>query len=558
MSAGRLLSKAGTLLRTVRHLRADQAACQVGHRVLGPLVRARASLCHVGIPGRRDWPMPWRGPSYLPPRETSPDVFTLLGQSYRTASPRDWNDPERPRLWLYTCHYLDDLAAEPATDVVTAGALLDRWMAANPRMTGAGWEPYPLSLRIVNIVKHLSRCCGATDARMLSLAHQASALEHQLEYHLRGNHLFANGKALIFAGAFCMGSDADRWLRRGTSLIIDQIREQFLSDGGHFERSPMYHGLLLWDLCDLVELSRLCDAPQLRTVANACRPALAKGLEWYAAMCHPDGDLSFFNDSTGGVAPLLSQVRDYALRNDVVGAGVVEEGVMVLAASGFRSVGCERETRLLFDAGSVGPAFQPGHAHAGTLSVELSVHGRRVLVNGGVSTYAPGPQRAFERGTEAHNTVQVDGADSSEVWSSFRVGRRARVTESGQRSGEGTHEVWAAHDGYARFPGQPLHSRRCSLSAGRLEIVDRLSAPVQQAVARFHLHPGVRPDPRGGGAASWMLSDGTALRITWSAGSPETRNSSWHPAFGTAVPNTCLEVPFAGSELVTHVTWGDS
>jgi hypothetical protein len=55
-----------------------------------------------------------------------------------------------------------------------------------------------------------------------------------------------------------------------------------------------------------------------------------------------------------------------------------------------------------------------------------------------------------------------------------------------------------------------------------------------------------------------MLPDGTAVRITYSAGNPEARTSSWHPAFGEAVPNACIEVPFAGSELVTHVTWGDS
>ena len=43
----------------------------------------------------------------------------------------------------------------------------------------------------------------------------------------------------------------------------EEIQEQFLSDGGNFELSPMYHASLIWDLCDLVNLSILSNAPLL-------------------------------------------------------------------------------------------------------------------------------------------------------------------------------------------------------------------------------------------------------------------------------------------------------
>ena len=44
----------------------------------------------------------------------------------------------------------------------------------------------------------------------------------------------------------------------------------------------------------------------------------------------------------------------------------------------------------------------------------------------GTSTYERDSERLRQRGTAAHNTVQLGGVDSSEVWSGFRVGRRAR------------------------------------------------------------------------------------------------------------------------------------
>lgn len=542
--------RVGRLLRTVRHLRADQVLHQARWRLLAPLLRARAAGCTVATPGRRPWVGPWSGPSYLPPRQTAAGVFTLLGETHAVATPADWNDVRRSRLWLYTCHYLDDLANDAPACQAAAAQLLENWIAGNPPAAGVGWEPYPLALRIVNIVKW---CARQPDPGpwLPSLARQARALEGQIEYHLRGNHLFANAKALAFAGGFCSGPDAERWLHRGETLLRQQLQEQFLADGGHFERSPMYHALLLWDLCDLIELGACSGVESLQHVGAACRPVLDRGLAWLAALCHPDGDIPFFQDATLGVAPTFAQLRTRADRLAAASAPAVADGVTVLDPSGYRAVAFGTGTKLLVDVGSVGPAYQPGHAHAGTLSLELSIRGQRVVVNSGVSTYAVGPQRGRERGTAAHSTVEIDGRDSSEVWAAFRVGRRARVTARGQRSVGSTHEVWATHDGYAHLPGGPRHARHCICRPGGLEIVDRLSAPVERGVARLFLHPDVRvEDP-----ARWLLPDGTRVTVAVGGGAAVARAAAWHPGFGASVPNTCIEIALAGRELTTTLTW---
>jgi len=83
--------------------------------------------------------------------------------------------------------------------------LIKKWVQENPPGEGNGWEPYPISLRIVNWVKwDLAKNC-LSDEALHSLAVQARYLLKRPEFHLLGNHLFANAKALIFAGLFFYG-----------------------------------------------------------------------------------------------------------------------------------------------------------------------------------------------------------------------------------------------------------------------------------------------------------------------------------------------------------------
>lgn len=73
------------------------------------------------------------------------------------------------------------------------------------------------------------------------------------------------------------------------------------------------------------------------------------------------------------------------------------------------------EIKLITDVAKVGPDYIPGHAHADTLSFEFSIGNQRVFVNSGTSIYGLGEERLRQRKTETHNTVVVDGEDSSSV-----------------------------------------------------------------------------------------------------------------------------------------------
>src|SRR5262249_2959052 len=152
---------------------------------------------------------------------------------------------------------LDDLNALDATERVGPHrALLARWIDENPPARGNGWEPYPTSLRIVNWIKWVLSGNNPGTAIHQSLALQVRWLRRRLEWHLLGNHLIANAKALIFGGLYCDGAEADAWLDKGLAILAREAHEQVLPDGGHFELSPMYHAIVLEDFLDLINAAQ--------------------------------------------------------------------------------------------------------------------------------------------------------------------------------------------------------------------------------------------------------------------------------------------------------------
>src|SRR5690606_38998441 len=86
---------------------------------------------------------------------------------------------------------------------------------------------------------------------------------------------------------------------------------QILADGGHFERSPMYHAILLEDLLDLVQLGdRYPGLIPGEMIENWQRTA-NQMLAWLRVMTHPDGGPTFFNDSALEIAPELAALETY-------------------------------------------------------------------------------------------------------------------------------------------------------------------------------------------------------------------------------------------------------
>jgi uncharacterized heparinase superfamily protein len=131
-----------------------------------------------------------------------------------------------------------------------------------------------------------------------------------------------------------------------------------------------------------------------------------------------------------------------------------------------------------------------------------------LLVDTGTSTYEPGPVRRHERSTAAHSTVEVDGADSTEVWGVFRAGRRARVSGLAAHADSSGITCEAVHDGFRWLHGHPLHRRCWRLTSGGLRVDDLVAGRGRhEIVVRWQL----------AASSAVRVADGTAL-VTSAAG----------------------------------------
>jgi uncharacterized heparinase superfamily protein len=565
--------------QTLRHLRPVQITGRLWHRLnpTKPDLRAAPSLkLATGL---------WANSAERQASMLAADAFRFLNAAGQVRNSASWNDPAQEKLWLYNLHYFDDLNAEGAADrAAWHRGLVARWVAENPPAFGNGWEPYPTSLRIVNWVKWALAGNELEPDWVHSLAIQARWLRQHIEWHLLGNHLFVNAKALVFSGLFFVGDEADAWLAQGLKILGREVPEQVLPDGAHFELSPMYHAIILEDLLDLVNAAGVWPGRVPDAVVAQWREVAGRMLRWLAGMIHPDGEIAFFNDAALGIAPGFAVLSAYAgrLGVEVAGLGAGKEqgglgdihrcailgeippsppfskGGVGASCRHFADSGYVRLEQgnavALLDVARIGPDYLPGHAHADTLSFELSLFGQRVVVNSGISQYGLGAERLRQRGTAAHSTVEVDGADSSEVWGGFRVARRARPFGLSIADDGSALMVSCAHDGYRRLPGKPVHRRRWRLDEHALQVTDSIEGVFETAIARFYLHPSVQVSGQGL-SGQLVLPDGQVVSWSVAGGVARVVAASWHPEFGISLPSHCVEIQFDGAEAAINFSW---
>lgn len=391
------MHRIGLILRTVRYLKPIQIWNRLARRFATKRVASGALKCKSRSVERRVVEFP----RYFKVAEG--ESFTFLNETHALKSAADWNNGDRKKLWLYNVHYFDCLRQEGGYE--GSEKLIARWIEENPVGRGNGWEPYPISLRVVNLIKWALEGNALDEAARESLCLQMRWLKPRLEYHLLANHLLANAKALVFAGSFFEGREAEGWLKAGLAIYRKELKEQIKEDGVHFELSAMYHSIMLEDVLDCYNLTgEEMFAEYARKMVGALK-----------ALVGPDGKITKFNDAAEGIALKPEALVKYA---QALGVDAPRSELKSFLR---REAG---EYVLIARVGEIGPKYQPGHAHADTYSFELWRGKTKIVTDTGTDRYQVDEERKRQRGTAAHNCVVVDGKNSSEVWGGHRVGRR--------------------------------------------------------------------------------------------------------------------------------------
>jgi uncharacterized heparinase superfamily protein len=419
--------------------------------------------------------------------------------------------------------------------------ILGDWLVRNPPGSRPGWEPYPLSRRLVAWSEADALLGGDpawrdfARARLRpSLRLQARMLAANLERDLDNNHLLANFKALAWVGCRHPGwPEAGRWRTIGLAGFREALHRQ-VPHGLHGEMSLSYHALVLQDLLEVMGLH----APAGVAVPEDLSRTAGRMATVLRTLTAPDGSWPLLNDTVEGYP---CPPEDLPAVNPAAGSG--EDGNDLLARSGWAVIRGGRGGHLTFDAAPMGLDHLPGHGHADTLGITLFDGGRWLVVDPGVYRYHDRPWRDHFRGTRAHSTVTVDGADQCLFLGPFRVAYppRARLLERTPHSAAGEH------DGYRRLSPPVTHRRRVAwLGEGHWEVSDTILGGGHALRASLQLAPGAAVAREGevGWTARW--EDGTSLAVEAGplpAGARLEVEEGWHsPSWNLRVPAPRLVV----------------
>ncbi len=397
--------------------------------------------------------------SALPPTNSyhGNRIFEFLNLKKEFNNGIDWNEVSHGKLWTYNLTYFEYLLQMNVPFQEKLELIRD--FIQQKKQVKDGFEPYPISLRSIFWIRFMIENEHKDEEMNLLLYQQLQYLSQYIEYHLLGNHLLENGFAFLFGAVYFQDKQFQKLAER---ILKDELTEQILADGAHFELSPMYHQIILYRLLDSINLLKGTKHRFANAFVEFCEIKAKDMLGWMMNISEPIGVMPMLNDATNGIAPDYHSLSDYASRLGL------EANRKPLGASGYRLMQ-EREWVVIADIGPIGPDYIPGHAHADSLAFELYHQQSPIFIDTGISTYEKNARRQEERSTPSHNTVTVQDADSSQVWGGFRVAKRAET----QVQKDQPEHIKASHNGYRTYG--VTHSREWVLDSSGLSITDEIT-----------------------------------------------------------------------------------
>ncbi|RZK26619.1 MAG: alginate lyase family protein [Flavobacterium sp.] len=462
-----MLKKIGLLINTVRYLKPIQVFYQIFYR-LKPLKNLQFYIDEETSPSQINF-LHFDGKAFPKTSVAEDGKFEFLNLTQSFTVDVDWDFQGYGKLWNYNLQYFNFLNESSLSTQIKLHWLNDigSWLKTGRLKL----EPYPVSLRIINMIRFCSLEKIDDTTIIEEVKGQGNYLSKHLEYHLLGNHLLENAFALLMSGYFFKES---KWTNKAKSILYRQLDEQILNDGCHFELSPMYHQIILFRMLELVDwYSKINDDPKF---LNFLKLKVGRMCSFLKELTFSNGDIPHFNDSADNITLRSEQLFEYAGKLGV--SNFVSVG---LKNSGYRTFN-HPKYKCIVDVGEIGPSYQPGHGHSDALAFILYYKNQPLIVDVGTSTYQIGKIRSYERSTAAHNTVVIADTNQSQVWGGFRVGKRAvvNITEDNDCT------LTASHNGYLSNFGI-LHRRSFVFSESAILIQDDIENEAGEA--NFHFHP---------------------------------------------------------------------
>ncbi len=415
---------------------------------------------------------------------------------------------------LFGFGWLRDLEARGDFEAqLAAQKLVYEWIYNFSERGGIGDEPRVLARRILSFLSHspfvlrgVRRQRSGRFKRML--ASQIHLLSTRLDQAPEGLPRLDVLSTLVMAG-LCL-SQHEQLLSDTIPLLLHELEQQVLEDGGHCSRNP---GALLHILFGILPLKR-CFEGRGKEVPKELLRAVDAMIAMTRFLRMGDSSLARFNGHsvtpTNALATLLthySSPEDHLKKSPQIAIG---SGYYRLQAG---------PSILICDVGSPPPVSIDARAHAGCLSFELSVRHFALVVNAGAFMEEDEEWQRYARSTRAHSTLTIDNHSSGGFLNNGHLigPHEVLVEETGPLSLKAAHKGYESRFGFTHF-------RSCTLSPDGLRLAgrDRLEKTGQEATQagdlsfqiRFHLHPFIELAISNATNLLLTLPDGEIWRFT--------------------------------------------
>lgn len=329
-----------------------------------------------------------------------------------------WNNNDKPKLWNYHIQYFDFI---DNCDKPTGLILICDWINSNPPSNKSdAWEPYPISSRVINWIKFLSKYQIEPSQQLTgSLQLQKKWLFAQRELHLLANHFFKNIVALFYLSVFFNDKKLMRW---SIKKLAWQLNKQFLNNGMHFEFSPTYHALIVQDLLDVYNLIKHLNSPNIKILKQDIVNIVGKSMPWLKHLSL-GGKYLQIGDVNYQDCPTIEELEIYM---NYLGLTTERRSVSSELFPTFKN----RNISIMLTNAPFSPRYNAAHSHADKNGLLVWYNEKPLFIDTGNYDYENSSDRQYARSIAAHNCIKIDNLEQANLWSTFRVGNRGNVLTS--------------------------------------------------------------------------------------------------------------------------------
>ena len=420
-------------------------------------------------------------------------TFEFLGKkkSFISISEIVFDSQDYGELWCYNLNYFDFLN-QINNNFQLEKDLIFEWVERNYKSENIVWDPYPVSMRLVNLIKWFSKNFNKFDKKtkiyFLKLIQQHDLyLRKNIEFHLDGNHLLENYISLLISSIFC---NKDDLLESDFNNLNNEIKNQFLVDNFHYERSIMYHNILVEKLLNIIAIGQnKKHSSKFDHKLSNLHNSISKMLIVTNNFLYPTYSYPSFNDVVRYRDNRVIEIIKYS--KNLKFNSIKKHKNINFEASGYLKFELQNSI-FIYDYGDIAPKHIPGHGHCDCFSFEFFHNNIPIIVNTGTSTYEYGDRRFKERSTSAHNTISFGGNEQDEIWSRFRVARQHTIEYF--KLDSFTKNKLFFSGSLSNYNNQYKHKRNVSIENNILTVKDKVESFDKKSLPslNLHFHPNVK------------------------------------------------------------------